>query len=60
MRRPKQNLFETEFEATCFDLRLAEADWEKSIALRRWVERNVRRRYVPETLLLAWGIRVPE
>ena len=51
--------YDTEFEAECRRLRLAEPrQFVNSVALRFWAKRNADRYYVPEELLHAWGIYV--
>jgi len=54
----KRQVFENEFADVCFALNLSEDEWLGSTALRRWVGQYAQKRYVPEWLLAAWGIRV--
>ena len=48
----------TRFEAYVRRYRISEAEWSDSPKLRAWCKLNANRRYVPEWLLNAWGIRV--
>lgn len=46
---------ETEFEKFVAELKLEPEQWPRSTRLRRWVQDNMSRRYVPEQLLKAYG-----
>lgn len=48
----------TEFELQVQRLGLTEEDYASSDDLRRWVEHNRDRCYVPEWLLKIWGMPV--
>ena len=48
----------TEFERTVRRLKLKPHQYVSSEELRAWVVRNSHSRYVPESLLRAWGVKV--
>jgi len=48
----------TEFERTVRRLKLKPHQYVTSEELRAWVVRNSHSRYVPESLLRAWGVKV--
>ena len=48
----------TEFETQARKLRLTVEAYATSRELRTWCERNRHRCYIPEWLLLEWGLRV--
>jgi hypothetical protein len=48
----------TEFESYARKLGLNERAYASSRELRAWCERNRHRCYVPEWLLIEWGLRV--
>jgi hypothetical protein len=41
-------------------LRLSPAEYEGWIQLKAWVQKNKDQRYVPSSLLQAWGVEVKE
>jgi hypothetical protein len=48
------------FEEVVRKLRLSPAEYEGSIQLKAWVQKNKDQRYVPSSLLQAWGVEVKE
>ena len=48
------------FEEIVRRLRLSPAEYEDSIQLKAWVQKNKDHRYVPSSLLQAWGVEVKE
>ena len=48
------------FEEVVRKLRLSPAEYEGSIQLKAWVQKNKDHRYVPSSLLQAWGVEVKE
>ena len=46
------------FEEVVKKLRLSPAEYESSIQLKDWVRKNKDHKYVPLTLLQAWGLEV--
>lgn len=48
----------TEFEQQVEKLSLGQAEYRTSPQLKDWCRRNARVRYVPEYLLVLWGIHV--
>lgn len=48
------------FEEIVRRLRLSPAEYEGSIQLKAWVQKNKDHRYVPSSLLQAWGVEVKE
>jgi hypothetical protein len=48
----------TEFEQTVLKLNLKPDQYVTSVQLREWAEQNGHSKYVPESLLRAWGIKV--
>ncbi len=48
----------TEFERTVLRFGLAPKDYIGSEHLREWAEQNRNSRYIPESLLRAWGFSV--
>jgi len=47
----------TAFEQTVRNFNLQPAQYLQSEALRDWAQRNRDSKYIPESLLKAWGIR---
>jgi hypothetical protein len=50
----------TEFEQVAIDLHLSETEYVSSASLRDWAKKNRNNKYVPASLLAAWGLRVDE
>ena len=48
----------TEFDIEVARLRLKRQDYVASVPLKRWCDRNRNRVYVPEWLLVEWGMKV--
>lgn len=48
------------FEEVVRKLRLSPAEYEGSIQLKAWVQKNKDQKYVPSSLLRAWGVEVKE
>ena len=48
------------FEELVRKLRLSPAEYEGSIQLKAWVQKNKDQKYVPSSLLQAWGVEVKE
>ena len=48
------------FEEVVRKLRLSPAEYEGSIQLKAWVQKNKDQRYVPSSLLQTWGVEVKE
>ena len=48
----------TEFEQLARELELQPSQYVGSERLRQWAEQNRHSRYVPESLLVAWGLGV--
>jgi len=48
----------TEFDIEVARLRLKRQDYVASMPLKRWCDRNRNRVYVPEWLLVEWGMKV--
>jgi hypothetical protein len=48
----------TAFETLVMKLGLEERDWPKSERLRKWVSSHRNSRYVPESLLGTWNMRL--
>jgi len=48
------------FEEVDRKLRLSPAEYEGSIQLKAWVQKNKDQRYVPSSLLQTWGVEVKE
>jgi hypothetical protein len=48
------------FEEVVRKLRLSPAEYEGSIQLKAWVQKNKDQKYVPSSLLQAWGVEVKE
>jgi hypothetical protein len=48
----------TAFEAFVTKLKLKEGEWAKSDRLKKWVFSHRDSRYVPESLLQAWDMRL--
>ena len=46
------------FEEVVRKLRLSPAEYEGSIQLKAWVQKNKDQKYVPSNLLQAWGVEV--
>jgi hypothetical protein len=46
----------TAFEQTVRDFNLQPEQYRQSEALREWAQRNCSCKYIPESLLKAWGI----
>ncbi|HST11926.1 MAG TPA: hypothetical protein VLL05_16230 [Terriglobales bacterium] len=46
------------FEEVVRRLRLSPAEYEDSMQLKDWVEKNKDQKYVPSNLLQAWGVQV--
>jgi len=51
---------ESSFEEIVKKLRLSPAEYEGSIQLKAWVQKNKDQKYVPSSLLQAWGVEVKE
>lgn len=49
--------YQTRFEHVADELNVAPDQYESSPDLKAWVERNKDHRYVPEWLLVRWGLR---
>jgi hypothetical protein len=48
----------TEFEQAVRKFNLEPDEYVNSVRLREWVERNRHSKYIPESLLKAWGLDV--
>ena len=48
------------FEEVVRKLRLSPAEYEGSIQLKAWVQKNKDQKYVPSSLLQVWGVDVKE
>ena len=48
----------TEFEQAVRKFELKPDEYVNSVSLREWVERNRHSKYIPESLLKAWGLDV--
>ena len=48
------------FEDVVRKLRLSPAEYEGSIQLKAWVQKNKDQKYVPSSLLQAWDVKVKE
>ena len=48
----------TEFEKVTHEFNLQPDQYIRSIQLREWASRNKNSKFIPETLLKAWGIEV--
>jgi len=48
------------FEEVVKKLRLSPTEYESSIQLQNWARNNKDQKYVPSTLLQAWGLDVKE
>ena len=48
------------FEEVAKKLRLSPTEYESSIQLQEWARNNKDQKYVPSTLLQAWGLGVKE
>jgi len=46
------------FEDVVKKLRLSPTEYESSVQLKDWVRKNKDHKYVPSTLLQAWGLEV--
>jgi hypothetical protein len=46
------------FEEVVKKLRLSPAEYEGSMQLKDWVQKNKDQKYVPSNLLQAWGVEV--
>jgi hypothetical protein len=51
---------ESSFEDVVRKLRLSPAEYEGSIQLKAWVQKNKDQKYVPSSLLQAWDVKVKE
>jgi hypothetical protein len=49
---------QSSFEMVVASLGLSRNEYERSTALREWVQKNKNQRYVPPELLTAWGLEV--
>jgi hypothetical protein len=48
----------TEFEQAVRQLKLEPNEYVNSVPLREWAQRNRHSKYIPESLLKAWGLNV--
>jgi len=48
----------TSFEEVVKNLRLSPAEYEDSLALKEWVQKNKDQKYIPDDLLRLWGLEV--
>ena len=48
----------TEFEQTVRKFKLEPDEYVNSVRLREWAQRNRHSKYIPESLLKAWGLDV--
>jgi hypothetical protein len=48
----------TEFEQTVHKFKLEPDEYVNSVHLREWAQQNRRFKYIPESLLRAWGLEV--
>jgi hypothetical protein len=48
------------FEEVVKKLSLSPSEYEGSIQLKAWVQKNKDQKYVPSSLLQAWGVEVKE
>jgi hypothetical protein len=53
---PELTLFDLEVQR----LQLQPAEWQYSQTLRSWAKANRKKHYIPEALLLAWGMQIGE
>ena len=62
--KPEVNIIpypgESSFEEVVRKLHLSPAEYEGSIQLKAWVQKNKDQKYVPSSLLQAWGVEVKE
>ena len=60
--KPEVNTFPyaglSSFEEVVKKLRLSPSDYEGSTHLKEWAQKNKDQKYVPSTLLQAWGFEV--
>jgi len=48
----------TSFEEVVKKLRLSPADYESSLPLKDWAQKNKDQKYIPDDLLRLWGLEV--